>query len=256
MRSPILSTVAVAALIAVPAYAASDKAEMTDVDQRAVMQCQEDVDAYISDNQDSLAATGTQMMRQDLRTLREAAMTFARSGDPEACQMVLDQMHELVERRAAQREDAAVTTADVQEKIDEAVQRQRAMERYQASPPVDQLKRSLAASEIIDADVIGLDQESLGTVEDVILDSDQKTVSYVLISHGGFLGMGQAVTPVRMDSLHVALLEDSSELTFLLPVTSEQMEKAPTVERDEQGYPVVSEWGQDVQAWWNEHIAS
>ncbi len=266
MRSPLLATVAAAALFATPALAASDTAEtkaetvtttnaaqMSQMDQEAVLQCQQDVDGYIADNRDTITATSTRMLRQELRTLREAAFTFARSGDPEACQMVLEEMHELVEKRAEMRDEAAATTgAATGEEVDQEVLRQETVERYKNAPSIDQLKLSLAASDIIDADVVGVNSESLGTVEDVILDTDQKTISFVLISHGGFLGMGEDVTPVRMDSLRV--LENDS-LTFLLPVTSEQMDEAPTVERGENGYPVVRDWGQDVEAWWNKHIA-
>jgi hypothetical protein len=50
--------------------------------------------------------------------------------------------------------------------------------------------RNWRASKIIGANVQGADQKSLGTVNDIIMDSRGKA-HYIILAHGGVLGVGQ-----------------------------------------------------------------
>lgn len=272
MRKFMLSSVAVLALATAPALAANDmtsgQSGVNDAaaDNEAALECQQNVDQMIDERREMISADGSRAIRQDLRTLREAAFTFARNGDAEACEMVMDEMADLIDRRSEMREEAAAgttaagtaaetTTGAVSEpaEADPEVLRKEAVETYNNSPQVAQLQHALAASDIIDAEVVGINDESLGSVSDVILAADGQSVSYVLISHGGFLGMGDKLIPVSMKSLRVV---DTDDLTFLLPVTEEELSKAPSVEREDEGFPEISSWGADVEQWWNRNISS
>jgi len=233
----------------------STTGQAMEAQNRAALECQQEVDSMIEERRDMIAADASRTIRQDLWALREAAFTFARNGDAEACEMVLEEMSDLIERRAEAREAAMKETGASGEvaEVDEEALRKEAMEHYQNSPALSELKHSMAASDLIDADVIGINNDHLGTVEDVILSADGKSVSYVLISHGGFLGMGDELIPVSMEALRVV---DRDDLTFLLPVSAEQIDGAPKVERADEGFPEISQWGNDVAQWWNRNIAS
>ena len=50
-------------------------------------------------------------------------------------------------------------------------------------------------SQLMDRDVKGSNGEKIGEVSDVILDRNGN-VSYIIVSHGGVLGMGDRLTPI------------------------------------------------------------
>jgi sporulation protein YlmC with PRC-barrel domain len=62
-------------------------------------------------------------------------------------------------------------------------------ERFSALEP-QQFCRCLRVSELIRADARGRDGEDLGHIEDVTLDMDNLRVLYVVLAHGGVLGLG------------------------------------------------------------------
>lgn len=69
--------------------------------------------------------------------------------------------------------------------------------------------------------------EKLGDVQEVAIDTNGR-VSYVVISVGGFLGMGDRLVPVPWDSLTFSLGGDKGDKKMLtLGSTKEQLEKAP-----------------------------
>lgn len=56
-------------------------------------------------------------------------------------------------------------------------------------------------SQLMDKDVKGSNGEKIGEVSDVILDRNG-SVSYIVISHGGVLGMGDRLTPIPISAFH------------------------------------------------------
>ncbi len=56
-------------------------------------------------------------------------------------------------------------------------------------------------SQLMDRDVKGANGEKIGEVSDVILDRNGN-VSYIVVSHGGVLGMGDRLTPIPVSAFH------------------------------------------------------
>src|SRR5665213_2096216 len=66
----------------------------------------------------------------------------------------------------------------------------------------DQLKDTAKASDIIGMTVKNYQHEKLGKVENLAVDVESGRIVQVIISSGGFLGMGETLTPVPPGALH------------------------------------------------------
>lgn len=99
------------------------------------------------------------------------------------------------------------------------------------------------ASNLVGATIKNAANESVGEVQDLILDHSGR-VAYVVVSHGGFIGIGEKLTAVPWDALHFGREEGilGPYKSVTLPVTKEQMQNAPTFAED--NYPRV-----DDNAW-------
>jgi sporulation protein YlmC with PRC-barrel domain len=80
---------------------------------------------------------------------------------------------------------------------------------------------------IIGSRVINLKGETLGKIEDLVVDIDTGRIVYAILDSGGFLGFGSKLFPVPWETL-AAL---PSEGIFFLNQSKEQMEKAPAFEK-------------------------
>lgn len=83
------------------------------------------------------------------------------------------------------------------------------------------LARSARASKIIGSKVYKGDT-SIGQIEDVLVDLNNATTSAVILSVGGFLGMGNKLVAVPVTAIKV-----DSEAKFTTDLTKEQLTNAP-----------------------------
>jgi sporulation protein YlmC with PRC-barrel domain len=90
-------------------------------------------------------------------------------------------------------------------------------------PGVDDaaVARSARASKIIGANIYK-GSTSIGKIDDVLVDLDHATVSAVVLSVGGFLGMGDKLVAVASDQIKV-----SPEARFTTDLTKDQLTSAP-----------------------------
>ena len=80
---------------------------------------------------------------------------------------------------------------------------------------------------IIGSKVINVKGETLGKIENLVVDIDTGRIVYAVLESGGFLGIGDKLFPVPWESL-AAL---PSEGIFFLNQSKEQMEKAPAFDK-------------------------
>jgi hypothetical protein len=105
----------------------------------------------------------------------------------------------------------------------------------------------LTAGDIEGREVIGLNDESIGTVGDLLVDYDEHTVRYATVDVGGFLGIGAKTVLVPFEKLQW------SRDQLYLPVERDVLEQAPefdlnaTYDRDYEEQ-VGTVWGAD--AYW------
>lgn len=180
------------------------------------------------------ADEGRALSGSDLRTLYQAATIFARAGMEEACESVVEGIRDYGEQRA-----------EAEEMDDD--ERAAYVERVRSAEPLGEVGHRYRAGALIGDEVVDLEGERVGDVDDVIISADGKA-RYVLLGTGGFLGMGEEYVPVDMGRLRFV-----DEDTLALAVDAETFEDAPRVETDRIDEE-INAWANDVETWWAEHI--
>ena len=122
-----------------------------------------------------------------------------------------------------------------------------------ATPPADMKfleaqdqSQFLADQEVIGRNVANVKGETVGTVADLVMDQDQKLVGVVL-SVGGFLGIGDKWVAVPVDQIDFPTAEQPARLRA--EVTEEQLTNAPDfMTKQEQEAAKQAEQAQQQQA--------
>ena len=83
------------------------------------------------------------------------------------------------------------------------------------------LKGSARVTKVIGAKVYGGDT-SIGQIEDVLVDLDRRTVTALILSVGGFLGVGEKLVAVPVDQVKVG-----KEARFTTDLSRDQLTRAP-----------------------------
>jgi len=81
------------------------------------------------------------------------------------------------------------------------------------------------ADRLIGAEVFDSTGESIGNVNDVVLDGDQ--VSGILVDVGGFLGMGEHTVNLPLDQADIGWSEGSDEVRVQVSMSAEELEAMP-----------------------------
>lgn len=82
---------------------------------------------------------------------------------------------------------------------------------------------------LIGKNVYGLNDESVGTIDDLLVD-DQGAITSVIIDFGGFLGMGTTQVAVGYDELAVLADSGRSDVRVYIDATKEQVQAQPVYE--------------------------
>ena len=85
------------------------------------------------------------------------------------------------------------------------------------SPPVIHL------SELLGQPVIARSGDSIGKVEDVVLDKLSNNIMFAVVSFGGFLGIGEKYHPIPWTALDYEPNEDA----YVISYTKDQLKAAP-----------------------------
>lgn len=95
---------------------------------------------------------------------------------------------------------------------------------------------------IIGSKVINVKGETLGNIQNLVVDIDTGTILYAVLESGGFLSIGDKLFPVPWETL-AAL---PSEGIFFLNQSKEQMEKSPAFEKDKLPNMTDMQWGEGI----------
>jgi sporulation protein YlmC with PRC-barrel domain len=102
------------------------------------------------------------------------------------------------------------------------------------------------AEKVHGTDVYNTAGEKLGTIEDLVLDKINGCVQYAVLSFGGFLGLGDRHYPLPWS----ALKYDTRQGGYLVNLSKEQLENAPSIEADEQ-IDWTPDYGRRVDSFYN-----
>lgn len=117
-------------------------------------------------------------------------------------------------------------------------------------------RRTLTAATLTGDDVMNLQDETVGTVKDIMLDLDSGQIAYVVLSVGGFLGMGDRLFAIPWNAVKV----DGARHALVLDVNKERLENAPGFDKDNWPDFADTTWGETVheyfgtRPYWIKHV--
>lgn len=101
-------------------------------------------------------------------------------------------------------------------------------------PELDDFRHELISSRRVEGTpVYNPSGRKLGSVHSVMIEKRSGRVIYAVLSFGGFLGMREHVHPVPWDMLHYDVDLDG----YVVEMTREQLEQAPTMRLDDTDRP-------------------
>jgi sporulation protein YlmC with PRC-barrel domain len=88
--------------------------------------------------------------------------------------------------------------------------------------------RPFTATKLIGDPVVNQKGESLGKIEDLVIDPMSARVDYAVLSFGGFLGVGDKLFAVPLEAMKLS----SEEKRFILDVDKERLKQAPGFDKN------------------------
>ncbi len=104
----------------------------------------------------------------------------------------------------------------------------------------------MGADTLIGDTVVNGQEENLGDIKEIMLDTRNGQVAYAVLSFGGFLGMGEKLFAVPWQALHL----DTQNKRFVLDVDKERLKNAPGFDPDV--WPDMSDigWSDQIHAFY------
>jgi sporulation protein YlmC with PRC-barrel domain len=103
-------------------------------------------------------------------------------------------------------------------------------------------RRLISADRVQGTPVFNTSGSKLGHIETVMLDKASGRVAYAIMSYGGFLGAGERYHPLPWPMLHY----DIDRNGYVVPLSADELDTAPTVERDDLEVQDDAAWAEAV----------
>lgn len=87
----------------------------------------------------------------------------------------------------------------------------------------------LSSSSITGTNVTNQKGENLGTIKDLMIDTENGTIDYVVLSFGGFLGLGDKLFAIPMEAFSV----NTKSEDFILNVNKDRLQNAPGFDKND-----------------------
>ena len=146
-------------------------------------------------NNPSTAANGLHARPgYEIRTLIASANIMAQHGQEASCEALLAVTRDLYKDYSADLQMKGVAKADMSEWQSHLIS---------AAQPVSADTTSFRSEQLIGADAVSPRDESLGTVADIVLSPRTGKITYLVVRHGGFLGIDAKYVPVPWEDFKV-----------------------------------------------------
>jgi sporulation protein YlmC with PRC-barrel domain len=180
----------------------------------------------------------------DVRTLIAATTILARAGQQQPCEDVLAAARGSYTIYVTQMHDRNAPMADM------AGWRQR---QITAAQPVTAKDTPLRSDQLVGTAVRNLQDEALGTVDDIVMSPQTGRVDYLIIARGGIFGIDEKYVAVPWPDFKVT----PSASLLVLDTTKAVMETAPQVSHDQ--FATTGHFDQEsekVDAYWKTHLSN
>ncbi|MGE3644227.1 MAG: PRC-barrel domain-containing protein [Beijerinckiaceae bacterium] len=173
---------------------------------------------------------------RDIRQMRDTARRLDMYDQESACQAVVKAINDIVDNRVTPK-DMAARSGDSGDKKDMAARKDAASgdqkadrvynraELAKASRPVWGGKGFMSADKIVGSTIYSMSTgDNVGEIEDVLVSSSADK-SYAVISHGGFLGMGEQKYKIPLSAVRY----NANDNSYYVAMTNKDFEAAPQV---------------------------
>jgi sporulation protein YlmC with PRC-barrel domain len=110
--------------------------------------------------------------------------------------------------------------------------------------------RVLSASSLAGDDVYDTKGEKLGSVKEIMLDTRAGKISYVVLSFGGFLSVGEKLFAVPWGALTV----DTENKRLVMDTNEERLKEAPGFDKDNWPNMADPAWEKTVHAYYGTQV--
>ena len=177
----------------------------------------------------------------EVRTMIASARILAMNGHQVACENVLSAARDTYTAYVTELRKGQVPTPDV------STWRR---DQIQTAVPVTSTNLVYRSDDLIGASVVNVSNDSLGSVEDIIMSPQSGKIAYLVISHGGLWGIDETYTPVPWSDFKSAVMTN----LLILPVPKGTLDAAPQYSEDKVGRP--SEFATQsaaIDTYWTAH---
>lgn len=105
----------------------------------------------------------------------------------------------------------------------------------------------LSAATITGDEVCNMQDEKLGSIQDIMLDIQSGNIRYAVLSSGGFLGLGDRLFAIPWH----ALKQDREQKRFRLDVDIERLKEAPGFDKDDWPNMADPSWNSTIDAYYD-----
>jgi hypothetical protein len=98
---------------------------------------------------------------------------------------------------------------------------------------IDHSHQLISSRRVEGTPVYNRSEQRLGSIHSVMIDKKTGRVAYAVLSFGGFFGMGEQVHPMPWEALDYDVGLDA----YVVDITREQLEQAPSLRLDEADRP-------------------
>ena len=146
----------------------------------------------------------------EIRTLMASAHIMAQRGQQAACEALLAETRDIYKDYAANLNKTGVAKADMSGWQNQLIA---------AAQPVTSSTASFRSDQLIGAAVVTPHNDSLGSVDDIVLSPLTGKISYLVIGHGGLFGIDEKYVPVPWEDFKMTpgatlLVLDSNKNTL------------------------------------------
>lgn len=129
-------------------------------------------------------------------------------------------------------------------KISTTLDKENATGQNQLGPNANRPVHVLTASSIIGDEVENKKGKSIGKIKDIMLDTQDGKIQYLVIEFSGFMGFGEKLFAVPFSAVKL----NAKNKDFVLDIEKEFLEKAPGFDKDH--WPETNSHYFDVNAYW------
>jgi sporulation protein YlmC with PRC-barrel domain len=179
----------------------------------------------------------------EIRTLMASARIMAQRGQQAACEALLAETRDIYQDYAANLNKTGVAKADMSGWQNQLIA---------AAQPVTSSTASFRSDQLIGAAVVTPHDDSLGSVDDIVLSPLTGKISYLVIGHGGLFGIDEKYVPVPWEDFKMT----PGATLLVLDSDKNALDAGPQVRENQ--FSANGDFAQEsrkVDDYWKAHLA-